>query len=141
MADASEKILEDEAAVRRTLAEYFLLQDAGEIDRLKVEYWTKDVVAELLVGTIVGPDALAARLHEIRAPKTDANGEIWDYRVYTHFLANSAISVQGDEAITTSSVVSISVREQRRTHVTETVFQGARYHDRLVRQDGTWRVA
>jgi len=116
--------------VRTVIERYFNALDRRDF-ALLATCFTKEVDFELnLENRIVvhGQDAVVAWMNGMPRPAAS-----------NHALSNTAIVIDGDEAsATTFAVVHVIMGDIGSGQV---LVRGLRYDDRLVRQDGGWRIA
>lgn len=116
---------EDEAAIRRLLADYCYYTDASDLDRL-CTLFTEDFAFTGVFGDCHGHAAMR-EMHRARGAERIRAGR--------HLTLNSVIDLAGDEATGRSYIVVLGGGEQGLS----IMFAGA-YADRYVKgADGQWR--
>ena len=124
---ATDSTHDDRRAVEDVLLDYCEHVDAGDVDAV-IALFTDDAVIDYGYGRhIRGRDALDEFFRE-RLVAT--------YSATSHHLTNIRVTVDGDSATTRSYAYAWHARHDgSQAHV------WGRYHDRLVRTGGTWRIA
>jgi hypothetical protein len=118
------------AAIRDVFERYFCSLDLGDIEALAACF-TPAVSATYQLGrpeerTHMGRDSLVRQLAENRRRRTSS----------IHSLGNVDITLNGDRAATAvTHAVATLVGDGR------VMVRGLRYEDRLVCEDGTWRIS
>ena len=128
MSDPLQQLL-DRLEIHDLLARYCTALDTRDWERLG-EVFTPDGVYEY--GTLGSPQGVAAVIAAIR-------GTIGDLDATQHLVGNLVVDVRGDEATADCYLISQHIR--RDTPGGDHYFLGGRYHDRLVRTPGGWRIA
>ena len=136
MADEVQELLQqlvDERAILRLLHEYAQAMDAGD-EQAWVDCFTPDAVFDVV--EVVG----GRRVH-----REDGHGDLARYigaypkppEFRKHLVAHPVIDVDGD----TARMEAYWVLLERGSAGQPVLAAFGRYHDRLVRQDGRWRIA
>ena len=122
--------IEDEFAIRNLLAKTALAADEGTLDEY-LGFFTEDGVFDVMGAAREGREAMRAGTEGGRT-----SGNVGPGSHTIHVLAASDVQVNGDEATALSSFVFY-----RDTHETPVANLVGRYHDRLRRTDGGWKLA
>jgi uncharacterized protein (TIGR02246 family) len=124
----SDRVLEDQAAIRRLITLYNMLCDDGRFDEW-AELFTKDATFTVMGGTHTGRAELKAFMEASQPP--EARGK-------HATVGGSEIVVEGDAARAWTDYIFVGkVGDKGRLGVTS----AGRYHDHLRREDGVWRIA
>jgi 3-phenylpropionate/cinnamic acid dioxygenase small subunit len=114
----------DDLLIRRVLARYCHLVDDNQLDEL-VQLFTADAVFSWGELSATGRDDLRAWLQRNHPP----------HRRGKHLTTNTVVDLDGDRADAVSDFVFLGFRNDRLVPV----YTG-RYHDRLVRTQGSWLI-
>jgi 3-phenylpropionate/cinnamic acid dioxygenase small subunit len=111
-----------EDGIRATLAAYCQHLDDGRFDEW-VEVFTDDVVYAVMGHVAHGRDDVRQLIEPLMPPEERGR----------HLLSQPLITVDGDSATATTDYCFVSQGLQ--------ITSAGRYHDRLVRDGGRWRIA
>ena len=114
--------MNDEDAIRRTIAQYCQLCDDGRFDEW-ADLYTDDATFSVMGKTYTGRADVKAFIEKGQAPE----------RRGKHLCFNSIIDIDGDSARAITDYVFIDKQHA--------ITSAGRYHDRLIRQPDRWRFA
>jgi uncharacterized protein (TIGR02246 family) len=131
MTDAMVSRVAAELEIRNAISRIAILADQGELDEY-IELFTEDSVWDLAGAPKQGRVDIRAGAERRRQEGVTGPGT-----ATRHVISNVAVSVDGPDTATADAYF-VFLRE---TSTAPTILNMGVYHDRFVREDGTWRLA